>query len=146
MSESLPNCGSGGGDASFQGLRVASLFIIWTTSSFAATFPVVAQRSRLIHFPLAVFESVSFLCQFLFLTSSPQNSQIFWLWGHHRHCVHPPPRPRHQRTYLILSWTRMAALCSHTLRSKRRQILTGAYNVALRPGTRSPIVFLHIYD
>jgi hypothetical protein len=143
---STTNCGSGGGSSTFEGLRVASLFIIWTTSSFAATFPVVARRSRVINFPLAIFESVFFLCQFLFLTSSPQNGQIFWLWGHHRHWVHPPPRPRHQRAYLTLSWARMAGLCSHSFRSKRRQILTGAYNVALRPGIRSPIVFFHISD
>lgn len=143
---SSPNCGSGGGDASFQGLRVASLFIIWATGSFTTTFPIVARRSRVIHFPPAIFESVSFLCQFLFLTSSPQNGQIFWLWGHHHHCVHPPPRPRHQRAHLTLSRTRMAALCSHSLRFKRGQILTGAYNAALRPGTRSPIVFFHISD
>jgi hypothetical protein len=142
---SSPNCGSGGGANSFEGLRIASLFIIWTGSSFAATFPIVARRSRAIHFPLRVFESVSFLCQFLFLTSTPQNGQIFWLWGNHRHCVHPPPRPRHQRAYLTLSWSRMADLCSHSLRSKRRQILTGAYNVALRPGTRTPLVFFHIF-
>jgi len=144
MSTSPPNCGSGGSDTSFQSLRVASLFIIWATSSFAATFPIVARRSRVIHLPLAIFESVSFLCQFLFLTSSPQNGQIFWLWGHHRHCLHPSSRPRHQRAYLSLSWTRLAALCSHALRSKRRQFLTGAYDVALRSGARSPVLILHI--
>lgn len=138
------NCGSGGGADSFHGLRIASLFIIWTTSSFAATFPVFARRSRLIHIPLAIFESVSFLCEFLFLTSSPQNGQIFWLWGHHRYWFHPPPRPRHQRAYLTLSWTGMARICSHTIRSERRRILTGPSDVALRPGTRTHIRFFHI--
>ncbi|KAF8493243.1 hypothetical protein F5888DRAFT_1927142 [Russula emetica] len=64
---SLRNCGSGGGDTSFQGLRVASLFIIWTTGSFAAIFPVVARRSRVIHFSPAILESVSF-----------QNGQFFF--------------------------------------------------------------------
>ena len=146
MSSPAPNCGSGGGADSFQGLRIASLFIIWASSSFAATFPVVARRSRVIHFPLAVFESVSFICQFLSLTTSPQNGQIFWLWGHHSHRLHPPPRPRHQRAYLTLSCTGMADLCSHTIRSKCRQILTGANNVALRPGIRTRILFLHILD
>src|SRR5580658_10183299 len=95
------NCGSGGGADSYHGLRIASLFIIWGSSSFAATFPIIARRSRVIHFPFAVFESVSFLSlsifRFLFLTRSPQNGQIFWLWGHHRHWIHPPPRPRYQR-------------------------------------------------
>ena len=62
MSSSPPlNCGSGGGDTAFKGLRIASLFIIWASSSFAATFPIVAHRSRVINLPLAVFESVSFL-------------------------------------------------------------------------------------
>ncbi len=56
---SSPDCGSGGGDTSFEGLRVASLFIIWTTSSFAATFPVVAHRSRVIHLPPVILEYVS---------------------------------------------------------------------------------------
>ena len=62
MSSSPPlNCGSGGGDTAFKGLRIASLFIIWASSSFAATFPIVANRSRVIHLPLVVFESVSLL-------------------------------------------------------------------------------------
>lgn len=56
---SSTNCGSGGGDTAYKGLRIASLFIIWMGSSFAATFPVVAHRSHRIHLPLAVFESVS---------------------------------------------------------------------------------------
>ena len=94
---SSPNCGSGGGDTALKGLRIASLFIIWTSSSFAATFPVIARRSRVIHIPLAIFEFVPFLfpCQLLFLTCSPQNGQIFWVWGYHSHWVHPPPRPWH---------------------------------------------------
>ena len=93
LNMSTPNCGSGGGDTALKGLRIASLFIIWTSSSFAATFPVVARRSRVIHIPLAIFESVPFPYLFLFLNSSPQDGQIFRLWGHHRHWVHPPPRP-----------------------------------------------------
>jgi hypothetical protein len=67
MSSSPPlDCGSGGGDTAFKGLRIASLFIIWASSSFAATFPIVAHRSRVINLPLAVFESV-----FSSLTSLP---------------------------------------------------------------------------
>nr|AMD82963.1 zinc transporter protein ZIP1 [Russula atropurpurea] len=54
------NCGSGGGDTAFKGLRIASLFIIWASSSFAATFPIVAHRSRVINLPLAVFETAKY--------------------------------------------------------------------------------------
>src|SRR5258708_1198234 len=120
---STTNCGSGGGATSLKGLRIASLFIIWASSSFAATFPTVAHRSRFIHLPVAVFESVSSPpFQLLVLTNSPQHGKIFWLWGHHRHRIHPPSRPRHQRAYLALSWTRMAKICPHSLlRSKRWQ-------------------------
>ena len=58
------DCGSGGGDTAYEGLRIASLFIIWATGSFGAFFPVIAHRSNKIHLPHAVFESVSSpLCQ-----------------------------------------------------------------------------------
>ncbi|KAH9967522.1 Zinc/iron permease [Russula dissimulans] len=54
------NCGSGGGATTFEGLRIASLFIIWATSSFAATFPVAARRSRFIHVPHLLFETAKY--------------------------------------------------------------------------------------
>lgn len=51
------NCGSGGGDDSMEGLRIASIFIVGVGSMFGATFPVVAYRSRLRNIiPNAVFE------------------------------------------------------------------------------------------
>ncbi|KAI9507638.1 ZIP-like iron-zinc transporter [Russula earlei] len=54
------NCGSGGGSTTFHGLRIASVFIIWVTSSFAATFPVVARRSRRIYIPTPIFETAKY--------------------------------------------------------------------------------------
>ncbi|KAF8493246.1 ZIP-like iron-zinc transporter [Russula emetica] len=60
MSSGSTNCGSGGGDTSLEGLRIASLFIIWTTGTFGATFPIFAHRSRLIHFPSAIFETAKY--------------------------------------------------------------------------------------
>ena len=62
------NCDSGGGATTYTGLRIASVFIIWGTSTFGATFPIVGHRSRVIRVPPLAFEyaCVSF-SQFLFL-------------------------------------------------------------------------------
>src|SRR6267142_181032 len=61
MSEADLNCGTGGGATTFTGLRIASVFIIWTMSSFGATFPIVAHRSRVLNIPRAAFEYGLFL-------------------------------------------------------------------------------------
>lgn len=53
------NCGTGGGDHSMLGLRVASIFIILVGSTFGALFPVVAKRSSWLHVPKSIFECVS---------------------------------------------------------------------------------------
>ena len=51
------NCGSGGGADTYFGLRIASIFIILIGSTFGATFPVIARRSRLKNvIPGSVFE------------------------------------------------------------------------------------------
>jgi zinc transporter 1/2/3 len=50
------NCGSGGGDGSSLGLRVASVFIILVGSMFGALFPVLAKRSTWLHVPKPVFD------------------------------------------------------------------------------------------
>ena len=51
------NCGTGGGDDRFFGLRVASIFVILVTSMFGALFPVIARRTRLKNvIPLSLFE------------------------------------------------------------------------------------------
>ncbi|KAF9443584.1 ZIP zinc/iron transport family [Macrolepiota fuliginosa MF-IS2] len=50
------NCGTGGGDHSMFGLRVASIFIILVGSSFGALFPVVAKRSTWLRVPKSVFD------------------------------------------------------------------------------------------
>jgi zinc transporter 1/2/3 len=60
MSDSQ-NCGSGGGDDRFFGLRVASLFIILVGSSFGALFPVVTARTKWFKIPKAVYECVFLL-------------------------------------------------------------------------------------
>ncbi|KAI0703020.1 Zinc/iron permease [Cytidiella melzeri] len=40
------DCGSGGGDTGSTGLRIASVFIIFTGSMFGALFPVLAKRTK----------------------------------------------------------------------------------------------------
>ena len=52
------NCGSGGGDDSTFGLRIASVFIILVGSMSGALFPVLAKRSSWLHVPKPVFEFV----------------------------------------------------------------------------------------
>ena len=51
-------CGSGGGDDSSFGLRIASVFIILVGSTSGALFPVLAKRSSWLHVPKPVFEFV----------------------------------------------------------------------------------------
>ena len=52
------NCGSGGGDTSTTGVRIASVFIILVGSMFGAFFPVLSRRSRWLAplVPKAVFD------------------------------------------------------------------------------------------
>ena len=49
-------CGIGGGADTYFGLRVASIFIIWTGSTFGALFPVLARRTRWLNVPHGLFE------------------------------------------------------------------------------------------
>jgi hypothetical protein len=57
MSDAV-DCGSGGGDDSSFGLRIASVFIILVGSMAGALFPVLAKRSSWLHVPKLVFEFV----------------------------------------------------------------------------------------
>ena len=57
MSDAV-DCGSGGGDDSSFGLRIASVFIILAGSMAGALFPVLAKRSSWLHVPKLVFEFV----------------------------------------------------------------------------------------
>ena len=51
-------CGSGGGDDSSFGLRIASVFIILVGSTSGALFPVLAKRSSWLNVPKPIFEFV----------------------------------------------------------------------------------------
>lgn len=50
------NCDSSGGASTLTGLRIASVFTIWITSTFSAAFPILAHRSRVIRIPRTIFE------------------------------------------------------------------------------------------
>ena len=50
------NCGEGGGDDAYLGLRIASVFIILVGSTFGALFPVLAKRAKWLTIPKSVFE------------------------------------------------------------------------------------------
>ena len=56
------NCGSGGGDRSYTGLRIASIFIILVCSMFGALFPVLARRTRYLskRIPQPVFDTAKY--------------------------------------------------------------------------------------
>ncbi|KAH9852172.1 ZIP zinc/iron transport family [Lenzites betulinus] len=56
------NCGSGGGDTAFTGLRIASVFIIMATSLFGALFPVLARRTKWLRtrIPTRVFDTAKY--------------------------------------------------------------------------------------
>jgi len=55
MSDAV-DCGSGGGDDSSFGLRIASVFIILVGSTTGALFPVLAKRSSWLHVPKPIFD------------------------------------------------------------------------------------------
>ena len=55
---SAVECGSGGGDDSSFGLRIASVFIILVGSTSGALFPVLAKRSSWLNVPKPIFEFV----------------------------------------------------------------------------------------
>ncbi|KAI0630673.1 ZIP zinc/iron transport family [Trametes polyzona] len=57
-----PNCGSGGGDTSYTGLRIASVFIILVTSLIGALFPVLAKRTKWLaaRIPTRVFDTAKY--------------------------------------------------------------------------------------
>ncbi|KAI0369853.1 ZIP zinc/iron transport family [Pilatotrama ljubarskyi] len=56
------NCGSGGGDTRFTGLRIASVFVILATSLFGALFPVLARRNAWlrVRVPTKVFDTAKY--------------------------------------------------------------------------------------
>ncbi|KII87477.1 hypothetical protein PLICRDRAFT_55431 [Plicaturopsis crispa FD-325 SS-3] len=56
MSDDAVNCGSGGGADTYLGLRIASIFVIWATSTFGSTFPVLAARTSWLHVPQPLFD------------------------------------------------------------------------------------------
>ncbi|KAH7907011.1 Zinc/iron permease [Hygrophoropsis aurantiaca] len=55
MSDTL-DCSAGGGAETYTNLRIASVFIIFASSSFGALFPVLARRTSWVHVPKGVFE------------------------------------------------------------------------------------------
>ena len=65
MSDAV-HCGSGGGDDSSFGLRIASVFIILVGSTSGALFPVLAKRSTWLNVPKPIFEFV-FMSFFLIM-------------------------------------------------------------------------------
>ena len=65
MSDAV-HCGSGGGDDSSFGLRIASVFIILVGSTSGALFPVLAKRSSWLNVPKPIFEFV-FMSFFLIM-------------------------------------------------------------------------------
>ncbi|CDO68402.1 hypothetical protein BN946_scf184815.g49 [Trametes cinnabarina] len=56
------NCGSGGGDRRFTGLRIGSIFIILATSLIGALFPVLAKRTKWLNerIPTRVFDTAKY--------------------------------------------------------------------------------------
>ena len=66
-----PNCGSGGGADTFQGLRIGAIFIILIGSLFGASFPVFAKRTSWLKVPKPVYEYASGLISCAPLTFSP---------------------------------------------------------------------------
>ena len=93
MSDAV-NCGSGGGDDSSFGLRIASVFIILVGSMAGALFPVLAKRSSWLHVPKPIFELVlkSFILPWHFfihvVNSHTQHRQILWFRSY---CTVWPP-------------------------------------------------------
>jgi hypothetical protein len=86
MSDAL-DCGSGGGDDSSFGLRIASVFIILVGSTTGALFPVLAKRSSWLHVPKPIFEFVLrsfFIIIMVFYnhTALPNTSVQESLYGH----------------------------------------------------------------
>jgi hypothetical protein len=61
MSSTQQNCGSGGGDDRFFGLRVASVFIILIGSAFGAFFPIISARTKWLSIPPWLYKYGSFL-------------------------------------------------------------------------------------
>ena len=141
------DCGSGGGDTAFEGLRVASLFIIWATGSFGAFFPVIAHRSSKINLPHAVFESVSSpLCQIYFSPVPNRTAKYFGsgviIATAFIHLLSPGISEL-TSPCLGQAWQEYVRILSPMVYVIA--ILISAYDVALSPGTCSPIVVLHIY-
>lgn len=79
-----PNCGEGGGDDAFLGLRVASVFIILGCSCTGALFPVLAKRSTWLHVPAPMFKCVMFTLMNVFsnVYSPMKLRKVLWLWRH----------------------------------------------------------------
>ena len=80
------NCGEGGGDDAFLGLRIASVFIILVGSTFGALFPVLAKRAKWLTIPKSVFEYVPSLSASpiieLNLPPPPQLRKVLWIGCH----------------------------------------------------------------
>ncbi|KAI0642327.1 ZIP zinc/iron transport family [Trametes meyenii] len=56
------NCGTGGGDTRYTGLRIGSVFIILAASMFGALFPVLAKRTKWLsaRIPNRVFDTAKY--------------------------------------------------------------------------------------
>ena len=82
------DCGSGGGDDTSFGLRIASVFIILVGSMAGALFPVLAKRSTWLHVPKPIFEFVlkSFII-LVFLYSCCINIQLRQILRFRSHCT-----------------------------------------------------------
>ena len=95
------NCGSGGGDRRYTGLRIASIFIILATSLFGALFPVLAKRTKWLsaRIPTRVFDTAKYFGSGV-IVSPPIFSSILALnvcmYSPDCDVAHPPPRSRHR--------------------------------------------------
>ena len=75
------NCGSGGGDRSDTGLRIASIFIVLAGSLFAALFPVLARRTKWLskRIPAPVFDTAKYFGSGVIVSGSLPSASIFLL-------------------------------------------------------------------
>lgn len=86
------NCGSGGGDNTDTGLRVASLFVILITSLLGALFPVLARRTKWLsrRIPTYVFDTAKYfgsgVIVRIVLLSRIHHTDLHI----DRYCSHPP--------------------------------------------------------
>ncbi len=91
------NCGSGGGDRSDTGLRIASIFIILVGSLAGALFPVLARRSKYLskHIPQRVFDTAKYFGSGVIVRGALSLLCRLLMHSSDRDLAHPPARSRH---------------------------------------------------